>query len=43
MLYAEPNILELWGADAGHAYSLQALRHDKFFEILHQMGFNRGL
>ena len=49
---AEPNNLELWGADAGHAYNLQALTreklytvggpecwHDKFFEILHQIGF----
>ena len=52
MFLAEPNNLELWGADAGHAYNLQALTreklntvggpecwHDKFFEILHQMGF----
>ena len=44
--------MELWGADTGHAYNLQALTrkklytvdgpecwHDKFFEILHQMGF----
>ena len=52
MFLAEPNNLELWGADAGHAYNLQAPTreklytvggpecwHDKFFEILHQMGF----
>ena len=52
MFLAEPNNMELWGADAGHAYNLQALTrkklytvdgpecwHDKFFEILHQMGF----
>ena len=52
MFLAEPNNLELWGADAGHAYNLQALTrekvytvggpecwHDKFFEILHQMGY----
>ena len=52
MFLAEPNNLELWGADARHAYNLQALTreklytvggpecwHDKFFEILHQMGF----
>ena len=52
MFLAEPNNLELWGADAGHAYNLQALTreklytvggpecwHDKFLEILHQMGF----
>ena len=52
MFLAEPTNLELWGADAGHAYNLQALTretlytmggpecwHDKFFEILHQMGF----
>ena len=52
MFLAEPTNLDLWGADAGHAYNLQALTrekhytmggpecwHDKFFEILHQMGF----
>ena len=52
MFCAEPNNLELWGADAGHAYNLQALTrekaytvsgpecwHNKFYEILHQMGF----
>ena len=52
MFLTEPNNLELWGADAGHAYNIQALTreklytvggpecwHDKFFEILHQMGF----
>ena len=52
MFLAEPNNLELWGADAGHAYNLQVFTreklytvggpecwHDKFFEILHQMGF----
>ena len=52
MFLAEPNNLELWGSDAGHAYNLKALTreklttvggpecwHDKFFEILHQMGF----
>ena len=50
MFLAEPNNLELWGADGKH--NLQALTreklytvggpecwHDKFFEILHQMGF----
>ena len=52
MFLAESTNLELWGADAGHAYNFQALTreklyniggpgcwHDKFFEILHQMGF----
>ena len=55
MFFAELNNLELWGADAGHAYNLHALTreklytvggpecwHDKFFEILHQMGFKDG-
>ena len=50
MFLAEPNNLELWGADGEH--NLQALTreklytvggpecwHDKFFETLHQMGF----
>ena len=50
MFLAEPNNLELWGADGEH--NLQALTreklytvdgpecwHDKFFEILYQMGF----
>ena len=50
--FAEPNNLELWGADAGHAYNPQASTreklytvnghecwHNKFYEILHQMGF----
>ena len=38
---AEPNNLELWGAegaDAGHAYNPQYWHHT-FYEILHQMGF----
>ena len=52
IFFAEPNNLELWGADAGHAYNLQTLTreklytvsgpecwHNKFYEILHQMGF----
>ena len=50
--FAEPNNLELWGADAGHACNPQAPTreklytvnghecwHNKFYEILHQMGF----
>ena len=35
---AEPNNLELCGADAGHAYNPQCWHHT-FYEILHQMGF----
>ena len=35
---AEPNNLELWRADAGHAYNPQCWHH-KFYEILHQKGF----
>ena len=38
---AEPNNLELWGAegaDAGHAYNPQCWHH-AFYEKLHQMGF----
>ena len=35
---AEPNNLELWGADAGHAHNPQCWHHT-FYEILHQMGF----
>ena len=30
MFFAEPNNLELWGADAGHAYNLQALTRRNF-------------
>ena len=50
MFLAEPNNMELWGADGEH--NLKALKreklynvggpecwHDKFFETLHQMGF----
>ena len=52
IFFAEPDNLELWGADAGHAYNSQPLTrekfytvsgpecwHNKFYEILHQMGF----
>ena len=35
---AQPNNLELWGADAGHAYNPQCWHHT-FYEILHKMGF----
>ena len=35
---AEPNNLELWGADAGHAYNPQCWHHT-FYEILHHLGF----
>ena len=38
IFFAETNILELWGADAGHAYNPQCWHHT-FYEILHQMGF----
>ena len=30
---AEPNNLELWGADAGHAYNLQALTREKLYTV----------
>ena len=33
MFLAEPNNLELWGADAGHAYNLQALTREKLYTV----------
>ena len=33
MCLAEPNNLDLWGADAGHAYNLQALTMEKFYTV----------
>ena len=33
MFLTEPNNLELWGADAGHAYNLQALTREKFYTV----------
>ena len=33
MFLAEPNNLELWGADAGHAYNLQALTREKVYTV----------
>ena len=33
MFLTEPNDLELWGADAGHAYNFQALTREKFYTV----------
>ena len=33
MFLAEPTNLELWGADAGHAYNFQALAREKFYTV----------
>ena len=33
MFLTEPNNLELWGADAGHAYNLQALTRETFYTV----------
>ena len=33
MFLAEPNNLELWGADAGHAYNLQVLTREKLYTV----------
>ena len=33
MFLTKPNNLELWGADAGHAYNLQALTREKFYTV----------
>ena len=33
MFLAEPTNLELWGADAGHAYNLQALTREKLYTM----------
>ena len=33
MFLAEPNNLELWVADAGHAYNLQALTRKKLYAV----------
>ena len=33
MFLAEPNNLELWGADAGHAYNLQAFTREKLYTV----------
>ena len=33
MFLAEPNNLELWGADAGHAYNLRALTREKLYTV----------
>ena len=33
MFLAEPNNLELWGADAGHAYNFQALTKGKLYTV----------
>ena len=33
MFLAEPNNMELWGADAGHAYNLQALTREQLYTV----------
>ena len=33
IFFAEPNNLELWGADTGHAYNLQALTREKLYTV----------
>ena len=33
MFFAEPTNLELWGADAGHAYNFQALTREKLYTM----------
>ena len=33
MFLAEPNNLEFWGADAGHAYNLQELTREKLYTV----------
>ena len=33
MFLAEPNNLELWGADAGHAHNHQALTREKLYTV----------
>ena len=33
MFLAEANNLELWGADAGHPYNLQALTREKLYTV----------
>ena len=39
IFFAEPNNLELWGADAGHAYNLQALTREKLYTVSASNGF----
>ena len=33
IFFAEPNNLEIWGADAGHAYNLQTLTREKLYTV----------
>ena len=33
MFLAEPNNLELWGADTGHTYNLRALTREKLYTV----------